>query len=102
MNVAATLISKVTERAVKDADEAACTTTLVEGAVRRYADNPEFWRDETFFPCLTILQQADAHEWVVRSWYPPGRDSLFANLTANQSRAVLDAMVSVRPHWLQG
>ena len=93
VSVNATLISKVAERAVKDADEAGCTS-LVAGAVRHYADNPEFWRDEIFFPCLMVLQQADAHGWIVRSW-PPGNDSLFTNLTAGQSRAVLEAMVSV-------
>ena len=94
VNVEATLISKVAERAVHDADEAACTT-LVVGAIGRYADNPEFWRDEIFFPCLVVLQQADAHEWIHRSWHQPGEDSLFANLTTEQSRAVLEAMVSV-------
>ena len=94
VNVDVRLISKVAERAVDDADEGACTT-LVEAAIRRYADNPEFWRDEIFFPCLIVLQQADVHEWIGRSWHQPGEDSLFANLTADQSRAVLEAMVSV-------
>ena len=94
VNVDATLISKVVERAVNDAVAAACTT-LVEGAIRRYADNPEFWRDAIFFPCLTVSQQAHAHEWIGRSWHEPGEDSLFANLTVEQSRAVLEAMVSV-------
>lgn len=93
-NLDATLMSKVAERAVNDADEGACTT-LVVGAIKRYADNPVFWRDEIFFPCLTVLQRADAHEWIVRSWHQPGENSLFANLTADQSRAVLEAMVSV-------
>ena len=93
-NVDATLISEVAERAIHDADEAACTA-LVGGAVRHYADDPGFWRDEIFFPCLTVLQQADSHEWIDRSWHPPGRDSFFDNLDADQSRAVLEAMVSL-------
>ena len=93
-NVDTRLISKIAERAVHDADERACTN-LVVGAIRRYADNPEFWRDEIFFRCLTVLQQADAHQWIRRSWHQPGEDSLFANLTADQSFAVLEAMVSV-------
>ena len=93
-NVDATLISKVAERAIHDADEAACTA-LLGGATRHYADNPGFWRDEIFFPCLTVLQQADSHEWIDRSWHRPGRDSFFDNLDANQSRAVLEAMVSL-------
>ena len=94
VNVDATLISKVAERAVNDANEGACTN-LVDGAIRRYTDNPEFWRDDIFFPCLTVLQQADVHEWIVRQWHQPGEDSFFANLTADQSRTVLQAMVSV-------
>ena len=95
VNVDARLISKVADRAVDDADDGACTT-LVQAAIRHYAENPEFWRDEIFFLCLTILQQADDHEWIVVSWHKPGEGSLFANLTADQSRAVLEAMVRVR------
>lgn len=94
VNLDTKLISKVAERAIYDADDGACTT-LVEKAIRLYAENPEFWRDEIFFPCLTILQQADSHGWIVRSLHKPGEDSLFANLAADQSRTVLDAMVSV-------
>ena len=93
-NVDTRLISKIAERAVHEADERACTT-LVVGAIRRYIDNPEFWRDEIFFPCLTVLQQADAHQWIRRSWHQPGEDSLFASLTADQSHAVLGAMANV-------
>lgn len=93
-NVDATLISKIAERAIHDADEAACTA-LVGGAIRHYVQDPGFWRDEIFFPCLTVLQQADSHEWINRSWYRPGRDMFFDNLDANQSRAVLEAMVSL-------
>ena len=93
-NVDPRLISKVTKQAVDDAEEGACTT-LVGAAIRRYADNPEFWRDEIFFPCLTVLQQANSHRWIARSWHQLGEGSLFANLTADQSRAVLEAMVSV-------
>ena len=94
VNVDAGLVSKVARRTVDDADEGACTT-LVVGAIGRYADNPEFWRDEIFFPCLTVLQQAGVQEWIARSWHQPGEDSLFGNLTADQSFAVLEAMVSV-------
>ena len=93
-NVDATLISKVAERAIHDADEAACTA-LVAGAARDYAGNPGFWREEIFFPCLTVLQQADNHEWIERSWPRPGHNSLFDNLSAEQSSAVLRAMVGL-------
>lgn len=91
-NVDATLIAEVAERAIHDADEAACTA-LVAGAARHYAHNPRFWRDEIFFPCLTVLQQADNHEWIDRSWRRPGHNSLFENLSAEQSGVVLEAMV---------
>ena len=95
INVAAGLVSKVAKRAINDADEGACTI-LVVGTIGRYADNPEFWRDEIFFPCLKVLQQADSHTWIARSWHQPGENSLFGNLTADQSCAVLEAMVGVR------
>ena len=93
-NIDATLILKVVKRAIDDADVPACSE-LVRGAIRRYASNPEFWRDEIFFLCLTVLQQADSHAWIVRSWHEPGEGSIFGNLAADQSRAVLDAMVNL-------
>ena len=93
-NIGTTLISKAAERAIHDADEAA-STALVAGAARHYADNPAFWRDEIFFPCLTVLQQANNHGWIYRSWHRPGHNSLFDNLAAEQSRAVLKAMVGL-------
>ncbi|MDE0206118.1 MAG: RelA/SpoT domain-containing protein [Candidatus Tectomicrobia bacterium] len=93
-NVNAALISKVAERATHDADEAACTA-LIAGAARHYADNPGFWRDEIFFPCLTVLQQAESHGWIDRSWHQQGHNSLFANLSADQCSVVLKAMLGM-------
>ena len=93
-NVDAPLILKVAKRAVDDRDVPACTE-LVWGAIRRYANDPEFWRDEIFFLCLGVLQQAEGYAWIARSWHERGEGSLFGNLTADQSRAVLDAMVNV-------
>ena len=75
------LVSKMASRAVNGGDKIACTT-LVMAAIRRYADNPQFWRDEIFSPCLTVLQKAVDHNWVADSWHQSGKDSLFANLNA--------------------
>ena len=92
--VNAILISKVTAKAVSDADEDACTQ-LIESAFRGDADNPNLWLDEVFFPCLSVLKKSGNHDWVDRSWCQPGSETFFANLTANQSRIVLEAMVSI-------
>ena len=89
------LVSKVASQAVNGGDKSACTN-LVVGAIRRYADNPQFWRDAIFFPCLTVLQKVVDHNWIADSWHETGKDSLFANLTADQSGAVLAAMLRVR------
>ena len=94
-NIDATLILNVAKRAIDDADVSACTHLVWWGAIGRYADNPEFWRDEIFFPCLTVLQRAGSHEWIARSWHEPGENSIFNNLTPDQSRTVLEAMVNV-------
>ena len=94
LNVDLTFVSKVATRAANDADKVACTR-LTTAAIRRYAENPQFWRDEVFFPCLSILQRAEAHEWISRSWHQPGEDSLFCSLTVDQCRLVLEAMVNV-------
>ena len=93
-SVNAILISGVTAKAVSDADEDVCVQ-LIESATRGYANNPKFWRDEVFFPCLSVLKQACNYDWIVRSWYQPGGESLFADFTANQDRTVLEAMVNI-------
>ena len=43
------LLTKVASRAVNDADVRACTI-LVNGAISRYADNPQLWRDDDLLP----------------------------------------------------
>ena len=86
------LVSKVVSRAAKKSDETACTI-LVRGAIRRYQDDPQFWRDGVFFPCLTVLQEAENHKWIANSWHQSDKDSLFANLTEEQSGDVLVAML---------
>ncbi len=91
----AELVSKVASRAVKKRDEIACTI-LVLGAFRHYQDDPQFWRDGVFFPCLKVLGEVGNHDWISNSWHPPGKDSLFANLTEDQSRNVLAVMLSMR------
>ena len=93
-DVDAPLILKVARRAIDDADVAACTE-LVWGAIRHYANDPEFWRDEIFLPCLGVLRQARSYGWIARSVHGCGEGSLFGDLTADQSREVLDAMVKV-------
>ena len=101
VNVDFAFVSKVASRAMNDADEAACTRfTMV--AIRRYAENPKFWKDEIFFPCFFVLQQAEAHEWIRLSWHQPGKDSLFGNLTIDECRVVLEAMVTVEQIDYQG
>ena len=87
-------VLKVAARAVNDADKVVCAR-FATAAIRRYAESPEFWRDEIFFPCLSVLQQAQSHEWIGLSWHQPGEDSLFGNLTVDQCRSILESMVSV-------
>ena len=90
----AALVSKVASRAVDDGDENACITLVVK-SIERYAENPQFWLSVIFFPCLVVLRSAGSHGWIARSWDQSGQDSLFANLTAEQSEVVLAAMVGV-------
>ena len=89
------LVAKVASRAVNEGDENACTI-LVLSAIRRHADDPQFWRDGIFFRCLKVLQKAVNHNWIANSWHQSGNDSLFGNLTADQSGDVLAAMLRVR------
>ena len=91
----AAIVSKVTSSAVKNSDENACTVLVVE-AIRRYANNPKFWRSEVFFPCLTVLKRAGNHKWIDGLWQEFGEDSLFANLSADHTGTVLAAMVMIR------
>ena len=89
------LVSNVASRAVHDTDEKTCTVLLLE-AIRRFAENRPFWRDDIYFPCLDVLHLAGNHDWIAQSWHESGENDLFANLTTDQSRAVLAAMVNVR------
>ena len=89
------LASKVASRAVNEADEKTCTILVLE-AVRRFPRNPPFWRDDIFFPSLEVLHRAGNRDWVLNSRHESGEHALFANLTAEQSRGVLNAMVNVR------
>ena len=91
----AAIVSKVTARAVKDAEENACTVLVTE-AIGRFANDPNFWLGDVFLPCLTVLGRAGNHRWIANSWYESGEDSLFSNLSADQTRAVLAAMVKAR------
>ena len=93
-NVAAALIQKAATRAAEDGNEGACAS-LLEAAIRHFTDDPAFWRDEIFFPCLAALKQADSYYWIDCSWHHPGEGSLFSNLTEPQSGAVLEAMLGV-------
>jgi hypothetical protein len=86
------LIQETASRAVNDADEEACVH-LIQGAIRQFARNPELWRDQVFFPCLAVLEQAGVYYWIDRSWHEAGEKSLFSNLTGEQSQTVLDAML---------
>jgi ppGpp synthetase/RelA/SpoT-type nucleotidyltranferase len=89
------LILKTATRAVDDANQDACAY-FVEGAIRRFADDPAFWRDQIFFPCLTVLKDAGADYWVDRSWHKANEASLFSHLTDEQAIFVLDAMVGIK------
>lgn len=85
------LVSKVASRAVDEADEKTCTILVLE-AVRHFPQNPPFWRDNIFVPCLEVLHRVGNRDWIARSWHASSEHALFANLNAVQSRAVLAAM----------
>ena len=91
----AIIVSKVTSRAVNDTDENACTVLIIE-AIRRYSEDSPFWRNQVFFPCLTVLHRVGNLNWLAGAWHQSGKDSLFTNLTADQCQTVLAAMVRVR------
>ena len=93
-DVDAAFILNIARRAIDDADVGACTE-LAWGAIRRHADDPEFWRDEIFLPCLGVLREGGSYAWIARSVHEPGEGSLFGDLTADQNREVLEAMVNV-------
>ena len=89
-----TLVSKVAVQAKKKTNTAACTK-LVVGAIRRYIEVPQFWRDEIFFPCLVVLKERNNYDWITCSWHKPGEGSIFASLTTEHRRILLEAMVGV-------
>ena len=71
-NVDAALIRKTAMRTVEDGNEGACAS-LLEAAIRQFTDDPAFWRDEIFFPCLAALKQVDSYDWIDCLWHQPGK-----------------------------
>jgi len=85
------LVLRVAEISRDKKDEHACVM-LLEAATRRFGDDKAFWRDEVFFPCLNMLHAAGNHRWIDYTWFSAQGDSLFADLSAEQRAALLDAM----------
>lgn len=88
------MILKIAMDAVERRDVSSCLC-LMEGAIRRFADDRSFWRDRIFFPCLAVSKEKVAYHWIGSSWHQPEMDSLFSSLTAVQSVTLLEAMVGV-------
>lgn len=88
------LVPKIVAHVVKKCDVNACTI-LVLGAIRRHQDDPQFWRDDVFFPCLKVLQEAENHNWIEYSSHQSGKDRLFNNLADDQCEAVLAAILKL-------
>ena len=88
------LVLKAASRAVDEADEKTCTILVLE-AVRHFPDNPPFWRDDIFFPCLEVLHRAGNRDWIARSRHESDEHALFDQLNAEQGRAVLAAMLNM-------
>ena len=94
-NVSNALVSKAATCAIQDGNTQACGI-FVGAAIRSFAEDQGFWRDEVFFPCLKVLSDAGVDDWVDRSWHRAGKDSLFYHLTDEQAKIVLDAMAGVK------
>ncbi len=85
------LVLRVVEISRDKTDQHACVM-LLEAATRRFVDDKAFWRDKVFFPCLSTLHAAGNHRWIDYTWFSAQGDSLFADLSAAQRAALLDAM----------
>ena len=90
----AAIVQKTAGRAAEEKNQDACVS-LLAGAVRHFKGDPEFWRDQIFFPCLEVSKHANAHYWMQRLWHKGGNDSLFWHLTAAQTSTLLAAMVEI-------
>jgi len=88
-------VLRVAEIARNKTDEHACVM-LLEAATRRFVDDKAFWRDEVFFPCLNMLHAAGNHRWIDHTWFSAQGDSLFADLSAAQRAALLEALAGAR------
>ena len=84
------LVLRVVEISRDKTDQHACV--MLEAATRRFVDDKAFWRDKVFFPCLSTLHAAGNHRWIDYTWFSAQGDSLFADLSAAQRAALLDAM----------
>ena len=85
---------RAAKRAVDDGNQEACAW-LLQGAISHFENDPTFWKDQVFFPCLEVLKQANAYYWIQGTWHKLGEDSLLADLTKAQTSTLLDAMVDI-------
>ena len=91
-NVNLSLVRKTAQRATEDQNKIACVS-LLAAAIRHFGNDRMFWRDEIFFPCLEVAEQANMHYWMQRFWDAGGEDSLFLNLNEAQTNTLLEALV---------
>ncbi|MAU40329.1 MAG: hypothetical protein CMF31_01790 [Kordiimonas sp.] len=94
-SVSKELVHKAKKYVIKSGKWDACEYML-DGAVRRFSDDPALWRDEVFFPCLKVLREADITIWVDRIGYSGGEESLFCHLTDEQAQTLLNSMISMK------
>lgn len=88
------LIGLAAARAVDQKSQRACEY-FVQGAIRNFKEDPAFWRDTIFFPCLSVLKEVRAYNWIEYSHHSGDEHSIFANLTKDQAEALLAAMGGV-------
>ncbi|MCF6343733.1 MAG: hypothetical protein L3J15_03505, partial [Devosiaceae bacterium] len=88
------LVKSLVKRVLADKNETAALA-LMESAVRRYKELPEFWKNEVFFPCLELLRNKKNLNWVHATWFIARGNSLFSQLNLEESKTVLSALIPV-------
>lgn len=88
------LITSVLTKAIEEKKLLACEFLLL-AAIRHYPEEPTFWRESVFFECLPLVIEFNSFNWVSECWHIQETGSLFDELTKDQAKKVLDAMLRI-------
>ncbi|MYF01537.1 MAG: RelA/SpoT domain-containing protein [Gammaproteobacteria bacterium] len=87
-------VSKTVEHALDAENQEACLR-LLHASIAHYKDNCEFWIEQVFFPCLSVLKIEYLERWINETWPMLYKDSLIEDLSKSQVIVLLEKLADI-------